>query len=56
MCAIAATAWQATGDAILDWSDDLVHPWSVYRDVLKATTSLEALNRLENLDAATTKP
>jgi len=43
-------------DAILDWSDDLVHPWSVYRDVLKATTSLEALNRLENLDAATTKP
>ena len=34
---------QPVADNILDLHDDLVHPWCVYRDVLKAKTSIDAL-------------
>ena len=36
-------------DDILDWKEDLIQPWSIYRDALQAKTSADALTCLRTL-------
>jgi thymidylate synthase len=38
-------------DAILNWEEDLEHPWWVYRNVLQSETNVGALDKLEVLGA-----